>query len=340
MWFGTLAIWLGALILELATSPSDAIPMALLGLPIATYGSVGALVARRTPRNPIGWLFSAVGLADRDLAVRARLCGDRPGPRSRGRRPPGGCRRRLGRGRVSDRSAADRPPPVPPVLPGRTPAIASMAPRPVGRGARRRPAGRRHDRTLVGLRPDLPVPTGVDQAPTRHRAGLHRGPHRRDRHGVRGSARADPALPGVEHRAAPAAPHARRRDRRDGRHDRARDRDRPRVAGGGMVLDRDRPRDPHRRLRGPGRDPARHGGRGAHVRALRRRRGDEEDRRVRRPRRLLRAPARHPQPPPLALGVHRLAGCRAEQAIASCSSRGSSPGWPCSRSCSSSRSGR
>ena len=63
MWFGTLAIWLGALILELATSPSDAIPMALLGLPIATYGSVGALVARRTPRNPIGWLFSAVGLA-------------------------------------------------------------------------------------------------------------------------------------------------------------------------------------------------------------------------------------------------------------------------------------
>jgi len=63
MWFGTLAIWLGALILELTTSPSDAIPMALLGLPIATYGSVGALVARRTPRNPIGWLFSAVGLA-------------------------------------------------------------------------------------------------------------------------------------------------------------------------------------------------------------------------------------------------------------------------------------
>ena len=63
MWFGTLAIWLGALILELATSPSDAIPVALLGLPIATYGSVGALVARRTPRNPIGWLFSAVGLA-------------------------------------------------------------------------------------------------------------------------------------------------------------------------------------------------------------------------------------------------------------------------------------
>ena len=63
VWFGTLAIWLGALILLLATSPSDAIPAVLLGLPIATYGSVGALVARRNPRNPIGWLFSAVGLA-------------------------------------------------------------------------------------------------------------------------------------------------------------------------------------------------------------------------------------------------------------------------------------
>ena len=63
VWFGTLAIWLGAVILVLATSPPDAIPAALLGLPIATYGSVGALVARRNPRNPIGWLFSAVGLA-------------------------------------------------------------------------------------------------------------------------------------------------------------------------------------------------------------------------------------------------------------------------------------
>ena len=63
VWFGTLAIWVIALILVIATSPSDAVPMALLGLPMATYASVGALVARRNPANLIGWLFSSVGLA-------------------------------------------------------------------------------------------------------------------------------------------------------------------------------------------------------------------------------------------------------------------------------------
>ena len=298
--------------------------------------------ARRAPQPPQPDRLALLGrrARDRDVAVRARLRGDRPGRRSRGRRPPWGCGRRLGRGRVSDRSAPGRPPPVPPVLPGRTPAIASMAPRPVGRGARRRPAGRRHDRTLVGLRPDLPVPTGLDQAHPRDRAGLRRGHHRRDRHGVRGSARADPALPGVERRAASAAPSARRHDRRDGDRHRARARDRARHPEGRMVMARDRAGGPRRRVRRPDRDPGRHGCGGPHVRPVRRRRGDEEDRRLRRPRRLLRAPARHPEPPPLALGVHRLAGCRRQQAIASCSSRGSSPGWPCSRSCSSSRSGR
>jgi signal transduction histidine kinase len=63
LWLGTLAMWLVALILVLATSASDAVPLALLGLPMVTYGSVGALVARRSPENPIGWLFSSVGLA-------------------------------------------------------------------------------------------------------------------------------------------------------------------------------------------------------------------------------------------------------------------------------------
>ena len=63
VWLGTLAIWFIALILLIATSPSDAIPMALLGLPMVTYASVGALVARRNPANLIGWLFSSVGLA-------------------------------------------------------------------------------------------------------------------------------------------------------------------------------------------------------------------------------------------------------------------------------------
>lgn len=63
MWLATLVIWIVALILVFAIAPSDAIPMALLGLPMATYASVGALVARSSPRNLIGWLFSSVGLA-------------------------------------------------------------------------------------------------------------------------------------------------------------------------------------------------------------------------------------------------------------------------------------
>jgi hypothetical protein len=63
VWLATLVIWIVALILVFAIAPSDAIPMALLGLPMATYASVGALVARSGPRNLIGWLFTSVGLA-------------------------------------------------------------------------------------------------------------------------------------------------------------------------------------------------------------------------------------------------------------------------------------
>jgi len=63
VWLGTLALWLAALVIAIATSPSDAISIGLLGLPMATYASVGVLVARSSPRNPIGWLFMCVGLA-------------------------------------------------------------------------------------------------------------------------------------------------------------------------------------------------------------------------------------------------------------------------------------
>jgi signal transduction histidine kinase len=63
LWFGTLAIWLGAMIVTSTSSAARVIPLGLLGLPMATYGWVGTLVARRNPRNPIGWLFSGVGLA-------------------------------------------------------------------------------------------------------------------------------------------------------------------------------------------------------------------------------------------------------------------------------------
>jgi hypothetical protein len=63
VWLATLVIWIVAQILLFAIAPSDAIPMALLGLPMATYASVGALVARSSPRNLIAWLFSSVALA-------------------------------------------------------------------------------------------------------------------------------------------------------------------------------------------------------------------------------------------------------------------------------------
>lgn len=83
MWFGTLAIWLGALILLLATSPSNAIPAALLGLPIATYGSVGALVARRNPRNKAERHAPSatvqVHLGSDDEAIRFTIHDDGPG---------------------------------------------------------------------------------------------------------------------------------------------------------------------------------------------------------------------------------------------------------------------
>ena len=77
MWFGTLAMWLGA-VTVLATSPSDAISAALLGLPIATYGSVGALVARRNPRHKAERHAPSatvqVHLGSDDEAIRFTIC--------------------------------------------------------------------------------------------------------------------------------------------------------------------------------------------------------------------------------------------------------------------------
>jgi signal transduction histidine kinase len=48
--------------LTLLGDPFAAVSVLVLGLAVAGYGVVGMLVARRRPRNPIGWLFSAVAL--------------------------------------------------------------------------------------------------------------------------------------------------------------------------------------------------------------------------------------------------------------------------------------
>ena len=66
LWAGTGALWLLALVLVLTASPqvgTDLFITVVVGIPMATYASVGALVARSSPGNPIGWLLASVGLA-------------------------------------------------------------------------------------------------------------------------------------------------------------------------------------------------------------------------------------------------------------------------------------
>ncbi|MGA9161428.1 MAG: hypothetical protein WB297_11280 [Actinomycetota bacterium] len=62
----TVTMWILAVILILTASPtagSDTILVTIVGVTMVTYASVGALVARTSPGNPIGWLLSAVGFA-------------------------------------------------------------------------------------------------------------------------------------------------------------------------------------------------------------------------------------------------------------------------------------
>ena len=60
LWLAVALAWVTALVLTLIDEPSEAVGTGLLGLPIATYATVGALVARRRPEHPIGWLFIGV----------------------------------------------------------------------------------------------------------------------------------------------------------------------------------------------------------------------------------------------------------------------------------------
>jgi hypothetical protein len=62
IWIATAVLWLVALILTVVDSPEEAVGVGLLVVPLAIYATLGALVARSHPANPIGWLFSAVGL--------------------------------------------------------------------------------------------------------------------------------------------------------------------------------------------------------------------------------------------------------------------------------------
>jgi len=63
LWLATALLWVGSLVLILIDQPSGAVNWLLLAVPTATYATVGALVARRRFKNPIGWLFCAVALS-------------------------------------------------------------------------------------------------------------------------------------------------------------------------------------------------------------------------------------------------------------------------------------
>ena len=66
LWLITVTLWVLALVLIFTGSPtagSDTILVTVVGVTMAIYASVGALVARTSPRNPIGWLLSSVGFA-------------------------------------------------------------------------------------------------------------------------------------------------------------------------------------------------------------------------------------------------------------------------------------
>jgi signal transduction histidine kinase len=63
VWLVTALLFAAALTLTLLEEPSGAIGSVFLGLAIAMYSTVGALVARRRPDNPIGWLFAGVAMS-------------------------------------------------------------------------------------------------------------------------------------------------------------------------------------------------------------------------------------------------------------------------------------
>lgn len=51
------------LTIALAFPTMDAVPPLLVGVPVLTYGWLGARIAERAPRNPVGWLLSAGAMA-------------------------------------------------------------------------------------------------------------------------------------------------------------------------------------------------------------------------------------------------------------------------------------
>ena len=66
LWLTTGALWVTAMALVIAGSPNvgnDLVIGVVGAIPMVVYGSVGALVARTRPEDPIGWLLAWVGLA-------------------------------------------------------------------------------------------------------------------------------------------------------------------------------------------------------------------------------------------------------------------------------------
>lgn len=63
LWLLMAVLFLGSATFALLEDVGGALAVLFIGLPIAIYGTVGGLVARRRPQNPIGWLFCAIALS-------------------------------------------------------------------------------------------------------------------------------------------------------------------------------------------------------------------------------------------------------------------------------------
>jgi signal transduction histidine kinase len=63
LWLAVAVLFIASLVLQAVEEPASTVQGIVLGLAVASYGTVGGLVARRRPDNPIGWLFCAISLA-------------------------------------------------------------------------------------------------------------------------------------------------------------------------------------------------------------------------------------------------------------------------------------
>ena len=63
LWLATGLVLVTGVVMHTLEDAGGLVSGILIGLPVAMYATVGALVARRRPENPIGWLFCSIALS-------------------------------------------------------------------------------------------------------------------------------------------------------------------------------------------------------------------------------------------------------------------------------------